>query len=73
MIPIRDNYACHYRKGTLGICSVAVLRIFLCGVAVKKIPACGVAVISSLTVCDVCLLKSTVFGENKLSAAFPFQ
>ena len=46
------------RSGTLGICGVAVLRIFSCGVAVKKIPACGVAVISSLTVCDVCILES---------------
>ena len=60
------------RRGTLGICSVAVLGIFLCGVAVKKIPACGVAVISSLTVCDVCILKSMVYGETKLSAVFPF-
>ena len=59
-------------RGTLGICGVAVLGIFLCGVAVKKIPACGVAVISSLTVCDVCILKSTVFGEKKLSAVFSF-
>ena len=56
-------------RGTLGICGVGH---FLCGVAVKKIPACGVAVISSLTVCDVCILKSTVYGEKKLSAVFPF-
>ena len=60
------------RRGTLGICGVAVLRILLCGVAVKKSPACGVAVISSLTVCDICILKSTVFGEKILSAVFPF-
>ena len=59
-------------RGTSGIYCVAVLGIFLCGVAVKKIPACGVAVISSLTVCDVCILKSTVYGETKLSAAFMF-
>ena len=52
------------RRGTLGICGVAVLRIFLCGVAVKKIPARGVAVVSGLAVCDVCILKSTVFGEK---------
>ena len=45
---------------------------FLCGVAVKKFPACGVAVISSLTVCDICILKSMVFGEKKLSVVFPF-
>ena len=56
----------------MGICGVAVLSIFLCGVAVKKIPACGVAVISSLTVCDVCILKCTVFGEMKLSAVLSF-
>ena len=37
----------------------------------KKIPACGVAVISSLTVCNVCILKATVFGEKKLSGVFP--
>ena len=55
----------------MGICGFAVLGIFLCGVAVKKIPAWGVAVISSLTVCDVCILKSTVYGETKLSAVFP--
>ena len=61
-----------FLRGTLGICSVAVLGIFLCGVAVKKTPACGVAVISNLTVCDVCVLNSAVFGEAKLSAVFPF-
>jgi len=55
-----------------GHCRFAVLGIFLCGVAVKKIPACGVAVISSLTVCDVYIVKSTVYGETKLSAVFPF-
>ena len=43
-----------------------------CGVAVKEIPACGVAVIPSLTVCDVSILKSTVYSETKLSAVFPF-
>lgn len=32
------------RRGTLGICGVAVLGIFSCGVAVNKISACGVAV-----------------------------
>ena len=56
----------------MGICGVTVLLIFLCGVAVKEIPACGVAVISSLTVCDICILKSTVYAEMKLSAVFPF-
>ena len=55
--------------GDLCCCGVAH---FLRGVGVKKIPACGVAVISSLTVCDVCILKSTVFGEKKFSAVFPF-
>ena len=57
-------------RGTLGICSVVVLRIFLCGVAVKKIPAGGIAVILSLTVCDVCISKSMVYGEMKLCAVF---
>ena len=53
---------------------VAVLGIFSCGVAVNKISACGVAVFLNLTVCDVCVLKSAVFGETKLSAVsqFPF-
>ena len=62
------------RRGTLGICGVAVLGIFSCGVAVNKISACGVAVFLNLTVCDVCVLKSAVFGETKLSAVsqFPF-
>ena len=32
------------RRGTLGICGVAVLGIFSYGVAVNKISACGVAV-----------------------------
>ena len=48
------------QRGTLGICGVAVLRIFSCGVAVKKISACGVSVISSLMVRDVCIFK--VYG-----------
>ena len=61
-----------FMRGTLGICGVTVLGIFLCGVAVKKILACGVAVISSLAVCDVRIVKSTVYGETKLSAVFPF-
>ena len=62
------------RRGTLGICGVAVLGIFSCGVAVNKISACGVAVFLNLMVCDVCVLKSAVFGETKLSAVsqFPF-
>ena len=62
------------RRGTLGICGVAVLGIFSCGVAVNKISACGVAVFLNLTVYDVCVLKSAVFGETKLSAVsqFPF-
>ena len=61
-------------RGTLGICSVAVLGIFSCSVAVNKISACGVVVFLNLTVCDVCILKSAVFGETKLSAVsqFPF-
>ena len=57
----------------------AVLRCWaflrwICGVAVNKISACGVAVFLNLTVCDVCVLKSAVFGETKLSAVsqFPF-
>ena len=57
-----------FLRGTLGICGVAVLGIFSCGVAVNKISACGVAVFLNLTVCDVCVLKSAVFGETKLSA-----
>ena len=67
----------------------AVLRcwiFFLCCVAVKKIPACDVAVISSLTVCDVCILKSSngvrrneiicripvyiIFGQNAFLETF---
>ena len=62
------------KRGTLGICGVAVLGIFSCGVAVNKISACGVAVFLNLTVCDVCVFKSAVFGETKLSAVsqFPF-
>ena len=41
---------------------------------VNKISACGVAVFLNLTVCDVCVLKSAVFGETKLSVVsqFPF-
>ena len=80
MIPTRSPF-CYYHfplyslavlRGALGICGVVVLGIFLCGVAVKKFPACGVAVISSLTVCDVFIVKSTVYDETKLSAVFPF-
>ena len=61
-------------RGTLEICGVALLGIFSCGVAVNKISACGVAVFLNLTVCDVCVLKTAVFGETKLSAVlqFPF-
>ena len=60
-----------YRGGHWGF---AVLGIFLCGVAVNEISACGVAVFLNVTVCDVCILKSAVFGEMKLSAVsqFPF-
>ena len=59
-------------RGTLGICGVAVLGIFSCCVAVNKISACGVALFLNLTVCDVCVLKSSVFGETKLSAVSQF-
>ena len=59
-------------RGTFGICSVAVLQIFLSGFAVKKLQARGVAVILSVTVCNVCILKCTVYGETKLSVIFQF-
>ena len=41
--------------------------------AVNKISICGVAVISNLTVCDVCVFHSAVFGEIKLFAVRWFQ
>ena len=56
-------------RGTLGICGVEHFFLQCCS---EKISACGVAVIYSLAVCDVCIVKSTVFGEKKLSAVFSF-
>ena len=59
-------------EGEIGGLQCYGVAHFSYGVAVKQIPACGVAVISSLKVCDVCILKSTVYGETKLSAVFLF-
>ena len=49
-----------------------MLGIFSCSVAMNTISACGVAVFLNLTVCDVCVLKSAVFGEAKLSVVSQF-
>ena len=54
-------------RGTLGF---VVLLFFLCAISVNKISPCGAAVISNPTVCDVCVFKSTVFGETKFCAVF---
>ena len=40
--------------------------VFLCGIPENKIPHWGIAVISNPTVCDVCVFKRTVFGENEI-------
>ena len=56
----------------MGICSVAVLMLFLCGDAVNKISTCGVAVISNPTVCDLCDFHAAVFGEMNLFAVLEF-
>ena len=39
---------------------------------VNKISTCGVAVISSPTVCDVCVFHAAVFGGMKLFAVLGF-
>ena len=54
----------------MGICSVAVLLIFLlCDIAVDKIPSSGLVMISNRTVCDVFFnFKPGVFGAKKMLA-----
>jgi len=49
----------------MGICGVAVLKIFYCGDAVNKISTYGVAVISNPT---MCFSSAAVFVEMKLFA-----
>ena len=69
--PFTTKVAALPRGGHWGF---AVLRCWTFFQALNKISACGVAVFLNLTVCDVCVLKSAVFGETKLSAVsqFPF-
>ena len=49
-------------RGDIGVCGVAVLLSFLCGITM-----------SNPTVCDVCAIKPTVFGETKLFAVLRHQ
>ena len=55
-----------FYEGDMGICGAAVLMLFQCGDVVNKISTCGVALISSHTVCDVCIFQAAVFGELNL-------
>ena len=59
-----------YEEGDIGICGVAHFFMGCCGEKIPSLRCCSD--LTSLVVCDICILKSMVFGEKKLSAVFPF-